>query len=182
MNKTTLRTSTLFALLVGGTFAGHATANQVCLESIAETTPESAFTVHGDGTVTQNEAGLMWRQCSLGQTFSNDSCTGSPTAINWQDALNAADQSSFADHDDWRVPNLKELSGIIEFRCREPAINLEIFPNTPPSGSPDYWTSTPLSVFSSSIWRVLFRDGAISTGSSTTASGRAVRLVRDVDD
>jgi len=78
-------------------------------------------------------------RCTLGQTWSGATCTGSPTPYVWADALAAAQSSSFAGHTDWRIPNVKELLSIVERRC-SPAINDTVFPATFPGV---YWTSSP---------------------------------------
>jgi len=47
---------------------------QTCSGSVTATTPTVDFTVHGDGTVTRNSTGLIWQQCSEGQTWSAGGC------------------------------------------------------------------------------------------------------------
>ena len=61
------------------------------------------FVDNGDGTVTDQAAGLMWMQ--------NDSGIG----YNWEDALDYAETLSFAGYDDWRLPNAKELQSILDY-------------------------------------------------------------------
>lgn len=108
---------------------------QICKpESIPATTPTNRFIVHANGTVTDKTTGLMWKKCSEGQ--SGDDCgTGSPSRYNWGQALQQAqeinDSGGFAGYRDWRLPNIKELYSIVENQCLYPAINLDVFPNTP---------------------------------------------------
>jgi hypothetical protein len=45
---------------------------------------------NGDGTVTDAKTGLMWMQCSLGQTWTANGCSGSPMSYTWENALQAA--------------------------------------------------------------------------------------------
>jgi len=107
------------------------------------TTPASAFVDRGDGTVTHSETGLQWSRCAIGQQFNGRECEGQAQVLYWEEATDAIaqvnDRGTLGGHDDWRVPSLDELLTIIE-KCREaPAINTEIFPNTPWTG---FWTST----------------------------------------
>lgn len=66
------------------------------------------FIDNGDGTVTDVATGLMWQQ--------GDSGSG----LNWEDALAHAENLVLADHNDWRLPNAKELQGILDY-TRSPA-------------------------------------------------------------
>lgn len=156
---------------------------QVCPTGLSPTTPDGRFDIHDNGTVTDVETGLMWRRCTHGQVYDHgtSSCTGTITNLNWQSALQAAEASNFAGHEDWRMPNVKELASLIEFACEIPAINLTVFPNTPAGGSPDYWTAT-VGGWGTSVWRVLFNTGALSTGGPSTSAGRTARFVRDLTD
>jgi formylglycine-generating enzyme required for sulfatase activity len=61
------------------------------------------FTDNGDGTVTDAATGLMWQQ--------DDSGVG----MQWQDALAYAESLSLAGHDDWRLPNAKELQSVVDY-------------------------------------------------------------------
>ncbi len=113
---------------------------QSCNPNMSRSTPDSDFTDHGDGTVTHRKTGLMWMKCVLGQSGSN-CATGSPTDYTWQQALQSADSFSFAGYSDWRLPNIKELSSLVERACYGPAINGSFFPNTP---GLRLWSSSPL--------------------------------------
>jgi len=61
------------------------------------------FTDNGDGTVTDRATGLMWQQVDSGKT------------LNWQQALAYAEGLALAGHDDWRLPNAKELQSIVDY-------------------------------------------------------------------
>lgn len=143
-----------------------------CNNAIPQSTPDEAFTIHGDGTVTHNKTGLTWMRCALGQTWSGATCSGLAQAYDWQSALQAAHGYAFAGYSDWRLPNKNELASIVEDACFNPAINIVIFPNDPASF---VWSSSP-SVAYSGAWGVNFSDGYVD-GFGSEPSG-PVRLVR----
>ena len=58
------------------------------------------FEDNGDGTVTDTDTGLIWEQ------------VGSDDTMNWEDTLSHCEDMVLAGHDDWRAPNIKELTSI----------------------------------------------------------------------
>lgn len=139
------------ALILGCWMAvGHgvAWAGQSCFaSSVEKTMPTNNFLDNGDGTVTDKTTGLMWKRCSEGQAWdaSASACGGAAGVFTWQGALQRAqhlnqDLGGYAGHTDWRVPNTKEISTIVERACQDPAINLTLFPNTPDA---IFWSSSP---------------------------------------
>ena len=137
--------------------------------------PDARYEVHGDGTVTDKVTSLMWLQCSLGQTYADNTCSDANDATehNWQDALEAAEGSDFASHTDWRLPNIKELSSLVARDRHEPTINIEAFPNT---SSSFYWSSSPSAGDENKVWKLNFSEG-YNLGSVRTET-YYVRLVR----
>jgi len=135
----------LLLILWGLLAAASVGAQQACPPGIPQSTPTADFTYYGNGTVTHEPAGLMWKRCLEG--MNGEDCTiGTATLHTWQAALQFADVHSFAGYEDWRLPNIKELMSIVELSCSNPAINLSVFPNDPGSsvwsGSPVLDTST----------------------------------------
>jgi hypothetical protein len=61
------------------------------------------FEDNGDGTITDKATGLMWMQDDDGE------------GMVWEDALNYAENFEYADFDDWRLPNAKELQSILDY-------------------------------------------------------------------
>ena len=57
--------------------------------------------------VTYEAYGLMWQKCSIGKTWTGDTCSGEATEMTWNDAMNLS--VSFAGHNDWRLPTKEEL-------------------------------------------------------------------------
>ncbi len=143
--------------------------------AVPASTPAADFTVHNDGTVTHNSTGLMWMQCSLGQSWDGATCTGSASDYNWQNALAAGNGYSFAGYTDWRLPNKNELASIVEQRCHNPAINTAIFPATP---SDWFWSSSPYAGASYSAWYVNFGNGYVGDVGKHNYDYYRVRLVR----
>ena len=56
----------------------------------------------------------------------------------------------------WRLPNIDELSSIVELRCSNPSINLQLFHNI---SSDWFWSGSPLAEGSSYAWYVSFSHG-----------------------
>lgn len=72
--------------------------------------------LNGDGTLTDPRTLLQFSACPLGQ--SGTSCMGSPLLLNWQQALDEVrlrNQANFLGHNDWRLPNVKELVSPFDF-------------------------------------------------------------------
>jgi hypothetical protein len=145
---------------------------QSCEDHIAATAPDSRYLDHGDGAVSDEQTGLMWKRCSEGQGGA-DCGAGSATGYTWSEALQQAEASTAAGYDDWRLPNIKELASLVEMRCYDPAININYFPNTE---SAHYWSSSPYAGYSGSAWNVGFGSG--SGGGNGKGNRLAVRLVR----
>ena len=168
-----------FAFLVFLTiFAG--LAQGYCRSDVVNRTPDSRYTVHDDGTVTDTATGLMWQQCAEG--LSGKTCNeGAALTMSWEAALTRAQTSEFATYLDWRVPNAKELFTLVALNCAEPAINEVIFPNTPYLGL-RYWTSTPVNNAASLTWLIAFFDGSLLFQQQRNVSNQVVlRLVRDAN-
>lgn len=132
---------------------------------IIASTPTLQFQDNQDGTVTDLKTKLVWKKCTEGQRWEpvTHTCSDDPNSrdmYNWQEALALAQATNatggFANAADWRLPNIKELSSIIENACYGPSINLEIFPNTPAG---IYWSSTPYIGADEYAWSVRFNYG-----------------------
>lgn len=163
-------------LLAAAFFMSSAAHSQTCLSDSPETAPTANFVNNGDGTITDITTGLMWMQCSLGQTFINGNCSGDALTYNWQQALQTAHGYQFASLDGWRVPNVKELASLTEKQCVRPAINETLFPNTP---SDDFWSSTPSLSDQQRAWVVAFFNSSNSIKEKNLFV--FVRLVRTAD-
>ncbi len=156
-------------------FLQTADAAQTCKNYVTDQWPDSRYTVEtlsGDNVVTDNQARLMWKQCSEGLT--GPSCsTGSITSYTWLQALDLAYTEDFAGFADWRIPNQKELRTLVVRNCYSPSINEIVFPNTPNSS---YWSSSPVAASNTRSWVTSFNDG--SDSSNWRGIEAPVRLVR----
>lgn len=181
INSIKIKITSWFYLLILLPVLGNA---QTCQTGkILETTPASQFIDHDDGTVTDNKTKLMWKKCSEGQAIIN--CDGNPANYTWGDALTHTqalnEEGGYAGYTDWRLPNIKELTSIVEDQCAYPSINLAVFPNTAQDAA--FWSSSPLSEdlgsYGFSGWFVTFNDGSADWMDFTyTYLGTQVRLVR----
>ena len=140
--------------------------------------PAGNFSANGDGTVTDSVTGLMWDQCSQGQ--SGAACaTGSATSMGWTAALMAAvtaNAANYKGHNDWRLPNKNELESLVDISIgTNPAINLTAFPATPVSGV--YWSSTMYGGATPGVAWYFFFDHPLGNVNTLSATLQ-VRLVR----
>ncbi len=68
-----------------------------------ETYGINEYSDNNDGTITDAATGLMWMQ------------DDSNSSMVWQDALNYAENFEYAGYTDWRLPDAKELQGIVDY-------------------------------------------------------------------
>lgn len=73
---------------------------------------------NGGGTITDLSTGLMWMRDDSGFLKAGASGDG---ALNWEEALEWAENLESAGYSDWRLPNAKELQGIVDY-TRSPDI------------------------------------------------------------
>ncbi len=145
---------------------------QSCDASQPLAAPDGRYRQAG-ATVLDKTTGLVWLRCPLGMSWDGITCTGTVAKYGWQQALQQADTSTAAGYSDWRLPNAKELTSLVEPACVSPAINLRVFPNTPGEG---FCSSSPFVGDANSAWDVSFSNGYVSNLSRSNYN--AVRLVR----
>jgi general L-amino acid transport system substrate-binding protein len=175
MIQSTARGFSTLCLLATLAWTGFAYAND-CQNHLAPTNPSSAYLDQSDGTITDTRSGLMWKQCVEG-LGGQDCQIGSALTFDWPGALNHAQTHEFAGYSDWRVPNIRELRSLLE-RCRAiPAINSNVFPNSP---SEWLWSSSPSADNPAASWYVDFALG--ESRSADRTQHHQVRLVRGGPD
>lgn len=162
------------ALVVFVLAAGFAAAEPVSLFESSELLAFRFRVVRDGCAVFDRLSQLMWQRCSFGQDWSGASCTGRAQRLEWDKAARLNDAGcGFAD---WRLPERNELEGLLA-EDSIPAIDPQVFPNTPPSG---FWTLSASQVNPGQVWYVSFGKGVAH---STFADSRMhVRLVRQHRD
>ena len=123
------------------------------------------FTDHGDGTVTDNCTGLMWQKESF--DVNDDGNIDTSDQLEWCDALAHCAHLTFAGHNDWRLPNVRELQSIMDYGKDDASID-DVF-RLPPASLGlfiPYLTSTSYILGPEGAWVVMFRgspQGAVTT-------------------
>jgi hypothetical protein len=132
---------------------------------------EMRFEDNGNGTVTDNLTGLIW--------LKNANAFGRRT---WKQALSDANTLASGSHGltdgskagDWRLPDVKELQGLIDFEYYNPALSNASGKSKWYDGgafvevqSRYYWSSTTYSSDSTDAWVVRLYDGYVSYGNKT---------------
>ena len=79
--------------------------------------------------------------------------------MTYHQAVKACKKLKYADHEDWRLPTIKELISIIDYGKYDPAIDTKFFV----SRSSWYWSSTKHVRWSGNAWVVLFDDGYVDS-------------------
>jgi hypothetical protein len=111
--------------------------------------PEPRFVDHGDGTITDKVTRLMWSK----------DARQIPGKMNWRDAIEACNDMGLADHDNWRMPNVRELLSLIDFGAYNPALPKgHPFSHVKPSDL--YWSSTTSMPDSAVAWTVSIMSGS----------------------
>lgn len=130
---------------------------------------KSIMRISEDGlTVTDDATGLVWDRKHLENRLTWDQA---------QEAVKAANESSHLGFNDWRLPALDELKGLVKVgsksSSRSATIDLKAFPGTPAAG---FWTGEPYSPVPADAWIVVFNYGY--TDAVLKDYGLFVRLVR----
>ncbi|KXX64748.1 DUF1566 domain-containing protein [Marichromatium gracile] len=146
----------------------------ICLPNRAQTTPSADFTPIEDGQAVRHQpTGLDWQRCALGQRWDGRDCVGRPGSWSWR----AAEALAAGRDDGWRLPRADELTTIVE-RCHPgPAVNPQVFPNTP---GIIFWTSSGDTGGLDRAWAVSFFAGSRYRMSKEQEG--AIRLVREAPD
>ncbi|MFO8071460.1 MAG: DUF1566 domain-containing protein [Polyangia bacterium] len=108
-------------------------------------------TQSGDTFVADAATGLEWQQVSTNGM------------VSWKDALAHCEGLSFAGHDDWRLPDVVELSTLVDDEKEEPpAINTVYFEGFEPGAG--YWTSTTSRSTSTAAYVLYFNEQNTTVG------------------
>ncbi len=155
-------------------------AKQVCNLAIPQFSGAS-FEDRGDGTIADKGSKLIWMRCAVTQSWKNGSCVDKREKFDWEYAKIAAqkvNQDPQYFYNDWRLPSLKEIAMIVDLRCKNPRLNLSIFPNTP---SDSFWTSSSKLVDGPELKAYAMDFGSGGLVLSNVNTLHHVRLVRAAD-
>lgn len=123
--------------------------------------------------MTDTKTGLIWRRCVEGMSWNGSTCSGTAGSYTHVQALLHANKESTASKP-WRLPNIKELSSLVDRSKSKPSIDSAAFPATPSSL---FWSSSPVIDAPNNTWIVNFNFGAPDSGVLRSGSN-ALRLVR----
>ncbi len=88
----------------------------------------NAFQNNRNGTVTDRATDLMWQQADDGRPR------------DWSQSLAYCENLTLAGYRDWRLPNVKELQTLVDYRRYDPAIDTAYFSQKDKRGW--FWSST----------------------------------------
>ncbi len=137
---------------------------------------EIRFKDNGDGTVTDAESNLMWKQTDAFQELNK--------WINWHQAneyITGLNTQKFAGYQDWRMPNLEEAESLFdeEWSIRD-LDRFEIYISTAfsPGGGFTTWTSEQRPHNGAVIF--YYRYGHANINNKDDITKDCVRAVRDI--
>jgi len=138
------------------------------------------FIDNGNGTVTDNNTGLMWQQEFDSTTYNWYQASGTYDATHNPSSQNVCGTLIYAGHNDWRLPSKKELVSIVDYSVPSPGptIRQTYFPNMTASATLDYWSSTTEFFYQSPAWHVNFNRGDAAYYDKSMSSWGHVRCVR----
>ena len=141
----------------------------------SQTAPRYTTSVDGQ-EVTDNQNKLIWRRCLEGTVFDGFTCSGTWTLFLHEAALQRATGQASSTGIAWRLPNIKELSSIVDNNFYHPAVDPTIFPNTPQN---TFWSASPfLGNTAYLAWGINFGQGGDIYSYERVNGGSYVRLVR----
>lgn len=160
------RNIAVFTIVLVGAFPVHAfsayklpdTGQQLCYQSTAPYNPIAcatagqdggqdgaydinhlSFTDNGNGTVTDNNTGLMWQQ-NYQSNYNWYQAAGIYHEVYNSSSLNACSLVNNGAHNDWRLPTLKELMSILDLSGSNPGFTIASSFTT--ANDSRYWAKT----------------------------------------
>jgi len=99
-----------------------------------------------ENIVTDSRTGLQWQ----------DNAT--PATMNWNSAIDYCEALILEQHTDWRLPNIRELTSIMDDTKTNPSIDITVFVNIQPNR---YWSSSTVVKYPDYVTNVYFGDGSV---------------------
>jgi len=121
---------------------------------------QAEFIKSGD-IVSDSVSGLEWQDDVVG------------SSMLWEAAITQCEDLTLGGHSDWRLPNINELTSIVDRSKVNSAITG--FANTAQYSV--YWSSTTYEYYKTRVWTVRFSTGSSSDYSK--GNNNYVRCVRD---
>ena len=100
------------------------------------------------GIVTDSITKLQWQDDTVGEKLA------------WEAAIAQCEALDLGGYTDWRLPNIKELSSIIDDTRHTPAVTL-VFQNTAVDFYDVYWSSTTYAKYDVQAFLVRFKKGNV---------------------
>ncbi len=119
------------------------------------TTFSTRFIDNGDGTITDNTTDLVWLK------------TPNTAILTWEEALAYAENLNFANANNWRLPNIKELQSLTDAALLNPCVSATAFPTI---GVKKYWSSTSLPNQTTRAWYLSTQFGITTYDLKTVAN------------
>ena len=154
-----------------------AAPQQICRQNEKSAPIAPRWQAGAAGTVIDQQLGLQWQLCPLGQS-GPDCAQGQWTPLSLmqaRDHLYQLNAQGLSGHHDWRLPTLSELESLRRDGCVAPSIDLRVFPNTPAVW---FWSQSHDQGNDYAAWYLDFASGF--TGSDDKNLGNAIRLVRSL--
>jgi hypothetical protein len=144
-----------------------------------------SYTDNGNGTITDNNTGLVWEKKSNDGTIHDKG-----NFFTWDNAfaehIAGLNQMKFAGYNDWRLPNVKELQSIVNYQNQNNPVVSPAFNNNCTTGatvltgscttSGGYWSASTYAIIPANAWFVDFGPGnVLGDNKSGAAFVRAVR-------
>jgi hypothetical protein len=140
---------------------------------------------NGDGTITDNATGLVWEKLNNDNVSIHDR-DNTYTLADAYGKIAMLNASSFAGHNDWRLPNINELQSLADYgatttnqaiaaafngNCASPCSTCSCN-----KSAAFYWSSTSYQLITGSAWGIFFGVGDAHTGTKEAVDWvRAVR-------
>ena len=154
-----------------------AAPQQICRQNEKSAPIAPRWQAGAAGTVIDQQLGLQWQLCPLGQS-GPDCAQGQWTPLSLmqaRDHLYQLNAQGLSGHDDWRLPTLSELESLRRDGCVAPSIDLRVFPHTPAVW---FWSQSHDQGDDYAASYLDFASGF--SGSDDKNLGNAIRLVRQL--
>ncbi len=119
-----------------------------------------SYTDNGNGTVSDNNTGLIWQKDDDNNTYNWYQASGTYDALSNPNSQNVCGSLGA----DWRLPTKKELLSIVDYSIPYPGptINTTYFPNTQTTW-PHWSSTTSTCYYPDYAWQVFFNSGDVAS-------------------